>query len=643
MAILAANSPLAGIRGRIEDVIFRSVNGRTIVSARPSVSRARLKDQSDRQRQTRSKFRNAARCAKIMMMDPVIKERYLRKARELSLPNAYTAALTEYMQGSSTTATGTERVAISHDMNKNCTLTQKAGVDCYLYSKITQPVMRSLFTIPVIFTCIVLTTLHAYSQSCAIDRVPSSTTVPQAGGQTFQFAIVRNGSCTPIFTVSDSWLTYTYASGFLRITAAANPGPPRIGYVYVDNKESLKITINQAGSAVPVTGVTVSPITAFLNTTELRSLTATVTPSNATNKTVNWTSDNSAIASVNYTTGVVTGVAAGTAVITARTVSENRTATCTVTVSAMEKTFSWANRNGSNFTTPVKDQLTGGPCFLFAAVGAIEAKYKIVFNQPTSNIDLSEGQVNISCLGSPESIPGAFTFSQNTGIVDEACYPYARSIYGGGSSPFPNCTTPCANPQFRIRISGHTCIDFSTIAVNSRADHLKNAIKQNGSVAVSFKSPSLHSNAMHAYEVYGWNENKWLMKDSWQGQSANIQTDVNIPTIIATNESNFKACYITGITSTNGRIASQAETSAEEQRFTETDLTLYPNPANTEITLGNFQPDNGLLELYKSDGSLVSGCKITGNKINITELPNGLYFVKVTQNKKIRMLKFIKL
>jgi hypothetical protein len=60
-------------------------------------------------------------------------------------------------------------------------------------------------------------------------------------------------------------------------------------------------------------------------------LTATVQPSNATNKAVTWSSDNTAVASVNGS-GQVTAHAAGTATITVTTEDGNHKANCTVTV-----------------------------------------------------------------------------------------------------------------------------------------------------------------------------------------------------------------------------------------------------------------------------------------------------------------------
>jgi uncharacterized protein YjdB len=59
-------------------------------------------------------------------------------------------------------------------------------------------------------------------------------------------------------------------------------------------------------------------------------LVATVAPANATNRTVNWTTSNAAVATVSG--GTVTGVGAGTATITATTASGARTATATITV-----------------------------------------------------------------------------------------------------------------------------------------------------------------------------------------------------------------------------------------------------------------------------------------------------------------------
>ncbi|WP_337740110.1 Ig-like domain-containing protein [Cronobacter malonaticus] len=82
-----------------------------------------------------------------------------------------------------------------------------------------------------------------------------------------------------------------------------------------------------------VTGVTVTPATASLAVGATRQLTGTVLPSDATDKSGTWTTSDATKATVS-STGLVTGVAAGTSTITFKSHDGNFTATCAVTVTA---------------------------------------------------------------------------------------------------------------------------------------------------------------------------------------------------------------------------------------------------------------------------------------------------------------------
>lgn len=109
---------------------------------------------------------------------------------------------------------------------------------------------------------------------------------------------------------------------------------------------------------VSVTGVSITPTTLSLNKGKSATLTAKVLPEDATEKSLTWTSSNSAVATVDNT-GKVTGVSGGTATITATSVMDgSKKATCTVTV---------ADANGHAY---VDLGLTSGTLWATMNVGA---------------------------------------------------------------------------------------------------------------------------------------------------------------------------------------------------------------------------------------------------------------------------------
>ena len=131
------------------------------------------------------------------------------------------------------------------------------------------------------------------------------------------------------FTVSNDWTHYEFD-----ITAdrddyeviKINFG--NCGEVWIDDIEYGEYSANV--DPVQATGVTLDKTLASVKLGKTLTLTATVAPADATNKNVTWSSDNESVATVSD--GVVTGVATGTAQITATTVDGNHTASCTVTV-----------------------------------------------------------------------------------------------------------------------------------------------------------------------------------------------------------------------------------------------------------------------------------------------------------------------
>ena len=125
-------------------------------------------------------------------------------------------------------------------------------------------------------------------------------------------------------TITDENLTTTNKT----IVTAINELNNMIASI-LDRIENLE---NQGGITIPVTGISLSTSTLNLIEGNSSTLTAIISPTNATNQNVVWSTNDSSVATVSN--GVVTAVSAGSATITASTVDGNYTANCSITVSA---------------------------------------------------------------------------------------------------------------------------------------------------------------------------------------------------------------------------------------------------------------------------------------------------------------------
>ena len=120
-----------------------------------------------------------------------------------------------------------------------------------------------------------------------------------------------------VATVNASGLITATGSGFATIMARTEDG----GYV-----ASCKVVVEQ-----PVTSITLSTTDTTVRKGDYFWLFATVNPSNATNQNIVWSSNNTAVATVD-SDGMVTGVEAGDAFITATSADSGVTARCQVVV-----------------------------------------------------------------------------------------------------------------------------------------------------------------------------------------------------------------------------------------------------------------------------------------------------------------------
>jgi len=139
---------------------------------------------------------------------------------------------------------------------------------------------------------------------------------------TYATNVTWTSSAATIASVNATGVVRGVAAGVATITVAADGG--------------LTATCLVTVSEVPVTGVTLNKNATTLTVGANETLTANVAPSNAADKTVEWTTSAVGIASVNN--GVVTAVAPGVATITVTTTDGGFTANCLVTVAVQTTT-----------------------------------------------------------------------------------------------------------------------------------------------------------------------------------------------------------------------------------------------------------------------------------------------------------------
>ena len=147
-------------------------------------------------------------------------------------------------------------------------------------------------------------------------------TATVAPGNATNKVVTWSTSASGVATVSNTGLVEGIAAGSVTITATSQADGTKFG--------SIALTV-----VVPVSSVTVTAPVLTVQANSTLQLTATVDPADASNKGITWSTSAAGIAMVN-SSGLVTGVAAGTVTITATsqadgTKSDSKTITVTAT------------------------------------------------------------------------------------------------------------------------------------------------------------------------------------------------------------------------------------------------------------------------------------------------------------------------
>ncbi|NLE75687.1 MAG: hypothetical protein GX605_02895 [Chloroflexi bacterium] len=179
----------------------------------------------------------------------------------------------------------------------------------------------------------------------------------------------------------------------------------------------------------------------------------------------------------------------------------------------------WRNVDGLNWTTAIRDQRLCGACAAFGALGAVESRWKIFRQRSAAATDLSESHLFFcgcgQCCDTGWTLRGAFNFVRDTGVVDEACFPYTDQ----------NTTcSPCSDWANRT-------VHISQWQNVSGRQAIKQALTDGGPVVVSmmvyadfynytggvYRHASGGELGPHAVTLVGYNDRDgyWIAKNSW--------------------------------------------------------------------------------------------------------------------------------
>ena len=161
-----------------------------------------------------------------------------------------------------------------------------------------------------------------------------TNTLSLALDETYQLTttVIPNNATNQAVSYSCNNNVVAYVDSKGKITAL-NEGNAKITVTTKDGNFTATCNVEVYTVSIPATGISLDKSTLTLNEGEEGQLTATVTPSNASNPRVSWSSSNANVASVS-TKGLVTAKKEGIAVITAKTKDETG-------MQLLEQSFAW--------------------------------------------------------------------------------------------------------------------------------------------------------------------------------------------------------------------------------------------------------------------------------------------------------------
>ena len=161
--------------------------------------------------------------------------------------------------------------------------------------------------------------------------------------------------------------------------------------------------------------------------------------------------------------------------------------------------------------------------------------------------------------------------------------------------------------------------------------------------------PGDYTSATYHFEIMGSDNKPFTI--SWNPPSANFDTikifDIYTGTLVNASLKDSGSVFVKNPTIASFDIYVKyrnAQVGVVDEKENVEQPNIFPNPTSDFIMLDKFEEISlsGNYIIYNDYGNTVKEGKFENGKVYVKELNNGMYFVKIFENNKYQMLKFIK-
>lgn len=342
------------------------------------------------------------------------------------------------------------------------------------------------------------------------------TTVAANGSTPYIYCVFADAGSPTLTITSDN----TYRTVFDTSSSVLKLG--KSGFLTLPTNEDHRgwLTIQA------VTRITLDKTSVSIKPGSTTQLTATISPDNATDKSVTWSSSNTAVATVDNN-GKVTAVKEGTATITVQSVSNSSVkATCTVNVIGETRTFTVG---GVTFTMKLVEAGT-------FQMGGTEYSYEQPIHSVTISKDYYIGETEVTqalwkAVTGYSPTSGGSSWSSSYGLGDS--YPAYYISYEDVQS-FIKKLNSLTGENFRMPTEAEW--EFAARGGNKSKGYNYSGSNTIGDVAwyddnSSSTAHAVKTKAANELGIYDMSGNVWEWCSDWYGTySSSAQTDPTGPT-----------------------------------------------------------------------------------------------------------------